>query len=92
MFAYNEDRLEAMEPQKHHGQYAKKLKKFLKFVILTTIFLTIVIDAFSNYGTEKIQVLSNKMRNEFYYDVKEHPLDKILPLHWFLELNREEVV
>jgi len=32
------------------------------------------------------------MHNDYFYDMNEYPLRKLLPLHWFIEINREEVV
>jgi hypothetical protein len=36
--------------------------------------------------------MNTKMHNEFEYDMEEHPLRKLLPVHWFLIINKEEVV
>ena len=32
------------------------------------------------------------MNNEFFYDMNVYPLKKLYPLHWFIEINREDVV
>ena len=32
------------------------------------------------------------MHNNYIYDTIENPLERLLPVHWFLEMNREDVV
>lgn len=62
------------------------------FLIFAGVVLQILIGSLKKYGTEKIQVVSTKMNNEFFYDMEDYPLKKLFPLHWFLEINREDVV
>ena len=32
------------------------------------------------------------MRNEFKYDLEEYPLKRLFPLHWILEINKQDIV
>lgn len=92
LMTYNEASLEGLEPEKKHTAYGSKMKLILKLAIVVVIFIQVVLESFKKYGTEKIQVLSTNMHNEFYYHLSEYPLMNLLPLHWYLEMNKEDVV
>ena len=49
-------------------------------------------ESVKQFDKQKSQELSTKMHNEFNYSMSDLPLEKLMPVHWFLEINREDVV
>lgn len=92
LFTYEEGGLEKLEPEKKHSSWGTRLKMILKLVVYVVIFIKIVLESFKKLGDEKIQVLSTEMHNEYFYQMADYPLKKLMPLHWFVEMNREDVV
>ena len=89
---YKEEDLEKLEPEKKHSAYGSRTKLILQLALVVVIFIQVVLTSFKKYGTEKIQVLSTNMHNEFFYQLSEYPLRDLFPLHWYLEINKEDVV
>lgn len=81
LMTYNEDNLENYEPEKEHNQCQKYSRKALAFIIFGSLLLYILFGSINKYGTEKIQVVSTKMNNDFFYDMEHYPPRKLLPLH-----------
>jgi hypothetical protein len=69
VFKPEEATLEKFEPEKTHKGYAAKFSLVLKIAIVVIIFMTIVLNAFKSFGTEKIQVLTTVMHNDFRYNL-----------------------
>jgi hypothetical protein len=87
-FEAEEGNLENFEPEQEHKGHRGKLKIIFKVIIAFTIFMTIVLKAFQSFGTEKIQVVSTVMHNDYNYDLNAHPVEVLYPFHWFIEFNR----
>ena len=92
LFDYNEEALESLEPEKNHSKKGSRLKFMIKMALVVVILFKIVWETVKKYGNQKSQELSTTMHNNYIYDTIENPLERLLPVHWFLEMNREDVV
>ena len=92
MFSQNENDLEREEPESSATNYFKYVRLLTTLFVGVYLFIAIVYDAFLKIGVEKIKNTSVAMKNILSYDLEKYPTDELLPFHWFMEVNKQDVV
>ena len=92
IFSENENDLEREEPESSATNYFKYLKILTTLGVGTYLFIEIAIKMFKKIGKIKLQNTSTEMKKALYYNLTKYPPDELLPFHWFMELNKQDVV
>ena len=92
MFSFNEEELEREEPESSSKNYVKYLKKLMTVLVIFYLFTEIVLENFNKIGTKKIQTVGTDMKTFYSFDLEEVEIYKLLPFHWFVEINKQSVV
>lgn len=92
MFSFDENALEQEEPESSATNYQKYFKKFVTLCVVVYLLIAVVVESFKKIGQEKIQTTGTIMMIAFNFDLNRYTPDELLPFHWFMELNKQDVV